>query len=101
MVLDVDGSEQTSKREKGVNHMNRILFAVILVLSCSAANAEIICTYDGCRMVPDRYIAPQMAPDGSYHTRRPYSNPYEYQNMMPRRYIAPQRAPDGSYGDEE
>ena len=65
MVLDVDGSEQTSKREKGMNHMNRVLFAVILVLSCSAANAEIICTYDGCRTVPDRYIAPQMAPDGS------------------------------------
>jgi hypothetical protein len=89
MVLDVDGSEQTSKREKGVNHMNRVLFAVILVLSCSAANAEIICTYDGCRTVPDRYIAPQMAPDGS-HNRRPYGNPptFRYRQMMP----------DGSYG---
>jgi hypothetical protein len=72
--------------------MNRIiLFAVILVLSCSAANAEIICTYDGCRTVPDRYIAPQIAPDGSYHSRRHYSDPPNY----PQRYRGPQMGAPG------
>jgi hypothetical protein len=76
--------------------MNRILFAVILVLSCGgAADAATLCPFDtpACRMMPDRYIAPQIAPDGSYHSRQQYSDPPNY----PQRYQAPQIAPDGSY----
>jgi hypothetical protein len=84
--------------------MVRILLAVILVLSCGAADAATLCPFDtpACRMMPDRYIAPQMAPDGSYVSgnRRPYSDPPIYN--YPQRYQAPQMAPDGSYpGDEE
>jgi hypothetical protein len=83
--------------------MNRILFAVILVLSCGAANAEKICPYDtlSCRLMPERYIAPQvpqLAPDGSYHIPPSYSDQPTY--GYPQRYLAPrapQIAPDGSY----
>jgi hypothetical protein len=52
-------------------------------------------------MMPDIYIAPQMAPDGSYGpgNRRTYSNPQIYN--YPQIYRNPQIAPDGSYDDEE
>jgi hypothetical protein len=74
---------------------------MILVLSCGAAGAASLCPFDtpACRMMPDRYIAPQMAPDGRYH-RPTDDNPYN-SPQMPQRYIAPRINPDGRYEDEE
>jgi hypothetical protein len=72
--------------------MSKLLSATISVLLCSSANAGSLCPYDtpACRMMPDRYIAPQMAPDGSY------SNPQTYRDPLVMPY--PQMRPDGSYG---
>jgi hypothetical protein len=52
--------------------MRKVLLTAIFVLSCSAGNAGSLCPYDtpACRMMPDRYIAPQMAP-----YQPTYSNP--------------------------
>jgi hypothetical protein len=88
--------------------MSRILLAVILVLSCSAADAVMLCP-DGsyvsgpyCQMAPDgSYFSsnPRIAPYGRYVAPRiaPYGSSTPGPSLMPDRYIAPQIAPDGSY----
>jgi hypothetical protein len=90
--------------------MSRFLSAIILVLSCNAASAASLCPFDtpACRMMPDRYIAPQMAPDGSYYgsgNQPTYSNPptFRYRQMLPNGGYgrSPKMDPDGGYGDEE
>jgi hypothetical protein len=78
--------------------MRKLLLATISVLLCSSANAGSLCPYDtpACRMMPDRYIAPQMGP-----YQPTYSNPpvLQYRQMLPNGDYGrrPQLNPDGSY----
>jgi hypothetical protein len=82
--------------------MSKFLSAMVFVLSCSAANAGSLCPYDtpACRMMPDRYVAPQV-PQVDVFRGPIYTNPpmFQFEQLLPNGHYgrSPMINPDGSY----
>ena len=80
--------------------MRKALLTTIFALSCTAASAGSLCPYDTpqCRMMPDRYIAPQFN-QPMYNSTPPA---LQFRRMLPDGSYgrSPQMNPDGSYNHD-